>query len=433
MKLQKTAPTNKQFAGFFYQTIAPTKTVKFIAQVISAITSGATLFVIVANKLHGILSPTSVQVLAAIIAILTAVFIEKGLNSTLPTLVRQIARKAFADGFYKAMFIPILLLTVLFGSATTVLSLYGSQEIAENATPKPKTYDLVSLAQTNETREIAQAYEQKQQNLAILHKQQKNIMHAKYEALIAQQQQTIITNTKKQQNGHKWAGSHITKAENKIASLQVQETKAMTKLQTKQSKEVNNLHNNEQKEKEQSVTKTDTLLVIAQSQNAKTNAMIANKQKRYGSIFLVLTMCSVIVVFCCVVLIEVYEAGAGVQTIAEPTKPFFASILSPLQSLLLSLLPQSLQTVINSDNSRITTKPNQSKIDDNTNNNREITYDFSNISKTDIEDIIKVKRQRLNAYKWKLKKGEGRTENNQSKIEHYTAEITRLSEVKQRC
>ncbi len=328
---QKTDPQNVEYFSFFYDAVEPIPIIQRLAQTISAIFSGVTLFLFIHPKIDPYLPEWIAILIAAIIAIPFALFVEKMIASFLPATVRQLAWYGlkFKNGKYMGMFWVLAILSLFAIGINGMFNYIAKDEIAENAAGEAKTTDLLQVQQSGDNKKtlILDAYKVDKEDFDILWKDNRQAIIDKYDAKIEAQRNKIQTNERKAANGHKWAKSHAEVARATIPRLKEEKARKLEQWATDKKTALSELEARRDDKLAQQDTNNDQTVLIAQTDNNEKKEKHQIKENRYKNLSGIFAAGSLLITILCICINEIFKAGSEISTtILKTREPLLQAI-----------------------------------------------------------------------------------------------------------
>ena len=314
LKVKETSATNRDFYNLF-RPIAPSiDIIGKVAQVISAVTEAITIWHITQSELAG--ASKAVAITVSIFAMLFVVaLLELGGRKFLQVLTRTLVWKRFQNAWYISLFVIVSFITIGMGVMSFRLSTNGIQHAFVSNVPVVATIDDGGFRNNYRTdvKDISARFDSELKLIKENHKEVMLTTDKKYDAQIAAAESKANQYQRKFNKGAKWAAGHITKYEKKASQLLTAKTNALAKLQdanTNSLKAWQKRKNKEIAEEKQTLKKS-----IAKAEATQTIVHESDLKDAtfWGSLFSWLVGFSVILAFVCIITVEVYRRGSGIQ------------------------------------------------------------------------------------------------------------------------
>lgn len=298
MKYFRTLPSNTEFFNRYAGLIPTLKIGGYLAQIVSYATEIGVLYAIIRSTTSDFLPIDTAHKTAIAGALLVALFLEVTLRKLLPYAARAILYKRTAgpDALMSAF---ILTAAGLLLFASGYLSFAGSKDLVEYTTPPPPPPSTLQIDTMAAGRRAA--------TLANWAKDSATIA-ASHAAQIAAHQTSLRQLRRSPANAG--ARRELTKAIAKAKADQATQTARAWSQTRAQLDAIEAGHQNERNE--------------LKEEAAQQKEATAAKINRYGSGLGYFTLVCLIVLIIAVFLTEVYEQGAGIETIYHPTQYDFA-------------------------------------------------------------------------------------------------------------
>lgn len=311
---KETSATNRDFYNLF-RPIAPSlDIIGKVAQVISAITEAITIWHItqteMANYSKGIAIFVSLLAMLLVVAVL-----ELGGRKFLQVVTRALVWKRLKNTWYILLFSIVTLITIGMGVLSFRLSTNGIQQAFISNVPVTVDIDdskIKSDYQKNVTAINAEFEKEwdliKENHLDVVTSTAEN-----YDAQMATLAIKENSFEQKYHSGAKWAKSHADKYRKQGAQVLSKKTTAIASLKLEQTKKLEDWR----KRKNQAISSEKAELKSSiDAATAKQDKLISSKLSTatfWGTLFSWLVGFSVMLAFICIVTVEVYRRGSGIQ------------------------------------------------------------------------------------------------------------------------
>ncbi len=318
LKPRETTATNSDFYNLF-RPIAPSiEIIGRVAQVISALTEAITVWYITQSEMAG--TSKFVSILVSILAmILVIAILELGGRKFLQVLTRAIIWKRLKNPWYIALFAIVTVVTIGMGVLSFNLSTNGIHHAFVSNVPTIPNFDnsdLKSEFRANK-KEITSQFEKDFERLDVNYKDRIKSINEQYQARIDATEIKVSQYLRKYNSGEKWAKSqadkfakkgNVLKAEKTATIVKIQErhTELLAKAQTARDKAIVA----ERGRLNEATQKGETALL-------KVHGHQSQKANFWGSLFSFFVGFSVLLAFICIVSVEVYRRGAGIEVTYE--------------------------------------------------------------------------------------------------------------------
>ncbi len=314
LKVRETSATNSDFYNLF-RPIAPSiDIIGKVAQVVSALTEGVTIWYITQSEMAG--SSKFVSILVSIIAmILVIAILELGGRKFLQVLTRAIIWKRLKNAWYIALFAIVLAITVGMGVLSFNLSTNGIKHAFVSNVPIVAQFndsDLKKEYRTN-VKDISARFDNDFSMTKENYQEQLKTSSERYNAKINAAQLKVDQYHRKYNKGAKWAKSQAEKYQKKASDLETEKTALLSKIQANYSKKLDAWQ--AKKDKAIASEKSRMNLSIEKGEAAliKVHDSKFKNANFWGGLFSFFVGFSVILAFICIVSVEVYRRGSGIQ------------------------------------------------------------------------------------------------------------------------
>lgn len=314
LKAKETNATNSDFYNLF-RPIAPSiDLIGKVAQVISALTEAVTVWYITQSEMAG--HSKVVSVIVSIIAMLLVIgVLELGGRKFLQVLTRAVVWKRLKNAWYIALFSIVAIVTIGMGVLSFNLSTNGIHHTFVSNVPVVPNFDASELKQEFQSSasvisnrfdsDLAMIKDNYDQRLISLEKQ--------YDARINGTQLKVDQYNRKYNSGLKWAKSHADKYRKKITGLESEKTTAINSLQEQYTKKLEKAQASRDKAIASERSRLDKSVEKEQTVLAKVHHRKSEKANFWGSLFSFFVGFSVLLAFVCIVSVEVYRRGSGIE------------------------------------------------------------------------------------------------------------------------
>ena len=314
LKVRETSATNRDFYNLF-RPIAPSiDIIGKVAQVISAVTEAITIWHITQSELAG--ASKLVAITVSIFAMLFVVaLLELGGRKFLQVLTRTLVWKRFQNAWYISLFVIVSFITIGMGVMSFRLSTNGIQHAFVSNVPVVATVDDGGL-RTNYRTDVKDISARFDSELKLIQENHKDVMAStekKYDAQIAAAESKANQYQRKYNGGAKWAAGHVTKYEKKASQLLTAKTNAIVKLQDANTSKLNAWQKRKNKEIAEEKQTLKKSIAKAEASQTKVHQSELQDATFWGALFSWLVGFSVILAFVCIITVEVYRRGSGIQ------------------------------------------------------------------------------------------------------------------------
>ncbi|MFK7809593.1 MAG: hypothetical protein AB8F74_17445 [Saprospiraceae bacterium] len=314
LKERETAATNSDFYNLF-RPIAPSiDVIGKVAQVISGLTEAITIWYITQSEMAG--ASKVLSVLVSIFAmILVVALLELGGRKFLQVLTRALVWKRLKNAWYIGLFSIVTMITIGMGVLSFRLSTNGINHAFVSNVQVGAVFDDSALKAEYRS-SVKEIHQRLNDDLQVIKSNQTEVSTARaaqYDAQIKAAQLKAMEYDEKLAQGHSWAKSQAQKFRKKVATLESEKASSLLALQSKHSKKLDQWQSQKSKaiatEKQSlqtAVDKGETAMMTRQESKFK-NANF------WGGLFSFFVGFSVILAFVCIISVEVYRRGAGIE------------------------------------------------------------------------------------------------------------------------
>ncbi len=311
---KETSATNRDFYNLF-RPIAPSlDIIGKVAQVISAITEAITIWHITQTEMAGYSKITAI-IVSLLATLLVVAILELGGRKFLQVVTRALVWKRLKNTWYIMLFAIVTLITIGMGVLSFRLSTNGIQHAFVSSVPV--TIDIDDKSIKSDYRQdratITKEFDKEWSLIKENHKEVVASTSENYDAQIAAISLKEDKFNQKYRSGAKWAKSHADKYATQATQLLSNKTNAIATLKTEQTrkfeswrKRKNNALTSEKKDMKNTIAS-------AEAKQSKVNASKMSDATFWGALFSWLVGFSVILAFICIVTVEVYRRGSGIQ------------------------------------------------------------------------------------------------------------------------
>lgn len=311
---KETSATNRDFYNLF-RPIAPSlDIIGKVAQVISAITEAITIWHITQTEMAGYSKGVAISI--SLLAMLLVVSIlELGGRKFLQVVTRALVWKRLKNTWYILLFAIVSLITIGMGVLSFRLSTNGIQHAFISNVPVTIDID-DSKIKTDYRTDVATVSTEFDKEWKMIKENHQDVVSStaeNYDAQIAALALKESSFEQKYRSGAKWARSHADKYRKQGAQILSKKTNTIAALKSDQTKKLEDWR----KRKNNAIAseKSDMKSTIALA-TAKQDKVISSKLTTatfWGALFSWLVGFSVVLAFICIVTVEVYRRGSGIQ------------------------------------------------------------------------------------------------------------------------
>ena len=318
LKSTETTATNSDFYNLF-RPIAPSiEIIGRVAQVISALTEAITVWYITQSEMAG--TSKFVSILVSILAmVLVIAILELGGRKFLQVLTRAIIWKRLKNTWYIALFSIVIAVTIGMGVISFNLSTNGIHHAFVSNVPTISNFDnsdLKSEFRTNK-KEISSQFEKDFDRLDANYKDRISNINEQYQARIDAMQIKVNQYLRKYNSGEKWAKSQADKYAKKGNALKTEKTAMIVKIQERHTQQLDQAQSARNKAIVDERGRLNAATEKGETALAKVHGHQSKKANFWGSLFSFFVGFSVILAFICIVSVEVYRRGSGIEVTYE--------------------------------------------------------------------------------------------------------------------
>ncbi len=318
LKAKETTATNSDFYNLF-RPIAPSiEIIGKVAQVISALTEAVTVWYITQSEMSG--SSKFLSVLISIIAmVLVIAVLELGGRKFLQVLTRAIVWKRLKNAWYVALFSIVTAVTIGMGVISFNLSTNGIHHAFVSTVPTVAHFDDSDLKTEFKmnAKEINTRFEKDFSMIKENFNDRITSTNRQYDARINAAQLKVDQYNHKYNSGLKWAKSQADKYQKQISALETEKASMIASLQEKHANKLES----SQAARDQAIiderarlnTATEKSQIVLQKEHGSKS----KKANFWGSLFSFFVGFSVVLAFICIVSVEVYRRGSGIEVTYE--------------------------------------------------------------------------------------------------------------------
>ncbi len=314
LKAKETAATNSDFYNLF-RPIAPSiDVIGKVAQVISGLTEAITIWYITQSEMSGSSKVLSITV-SIFAMILVVALLELGGRKFLQVITRALVWNRLKNAWYIGLFAIVLLITSGMGVLSFRLSTNGINHAFVSNVPVGTTFDDSALKSEyrSSVKDISNRFDNDLRVIKENHQGMIANTKAQFDARINTANLKADDYDRKLAAGHKWAKSQSNKYRKQAARLQSEQASAIAALQADYSKKLDNWQG--RKGKAIASEKASLKAAVAKGESAL-NKVQDSKFKTatfWGGLFSFFVGFSVILAFVCIISVEVYRRGSGIQ------------------------------------------------------------------------------------------------------------------------
>ncbi len=314
LKVKETSATNSDFFNLFRPIAPAIDKIGKVAQVISALTEGVTIWYITQSEMAGYSKAISIAV-SILAMILVIAILELGGRKFLQVLTRAIVWKRLKNAWYIALFAIVMAITVGIGILSFRLSTNGIRHAFVSNVPVVAQFDDSRLKKEyrQSVKDISSRFEKDFQLVKENYQNQVSTTSKQFDAKIDAANVKVKHYQYKYKKGAKWAKGQADKYQKKASAYETEKTTVLSTVQSDYSKKLDVW----QAKKDKAITAEKRQLKEAilkgQTDLAKIHDSKHTNANFWGGLFSFFVGFSVILAFICIVSVEVFRRGSGIQ------------------------------------------------------------------------------------------------------------------------
>ncbi|MCP3932455.1 MAG: hypothetical protein GY705_25570 [Bacteroidetes bacterium] len=314
LKAKETPATNSDFYNLF-RPIAPSiDVIGKVAQVISGLTEAVTIWYITQSEMAG--SSKVISILVSILAmILVVALLELGGRKFLQVITRALVWNRLKNAWYIGLFAVVFLITTGIGVLSFRLSTKGINHAFVSNVPIGKIFDDSALKSEyhRSVKEINGRFDHDLEVIKESHKEMMSGVTTQFDTRINAADQKVKEYDHKFAQGHKWAKSQGDKYRKEVAQLETEKATGIMGFQKDYSKKLDLWQGRKTKAIE--VEKTSLLAAVTKGEDSLNKVQDSRFKNAtfWGGLFSVFVGFSVILAFTCIISVEVYRRGSGIE------------------------------------------------------------------------------------------------------------------------
>ena len=318
LKAVETAATNKEFYNLFRPIAPSVDVIGKVAQVISGLTEALTVWHICQSELSG--AHKAIAILVSLVAMLLVVSIlELGGRKFLQVLTRALVWKRLKNAWSRILFGIVAFITMGIMFISFRLSTNGIRHAFTNKLSIPVEVDIGDLQKAHDRNLalIISQFDDERTTLKDNHLQMLEADKGEFDSKVAAVLLKVDHYESRLKNGAKWARGHAEKFRKQIAQLETEKASSVSKANHRLGKKLESW----QRRKSQAMEKEAVHLqaqiderkaLFTERKNAK-----LKKASFWGNLFSFLVGFSVILAFICIVTVELFRRGSGIEVSYE--------------------------------------------------------------------------------------------------------------------
>jgi len=314
LKAKETQATNSDFYNLF-RPIAPSiDVIGKVAQVISGLTEAITIWYITQSEMAG--ASKFVSIVVSIFAMILVVsLLELGGRKFLQVLTRALVWKRLKNAWYIGLFTIVTLITIGMGVLSFRMSTNGINHAFVSNVPVGSVFDDSTLKAEYRSN-VKDISARLNADLQVIKDNQQTVIAgttAQFDSRIKAANLKVADYDNKLNKGLKWAKSQRDKYRKKVASLETEKASAIVGLQASYSKQLDKWQS--QKNKAIASEKASLKAAVAKGESALSQVQDSKFKNAtfWGGLFSFFVGFSVILAFICIISVEVYRRGSGIQ------------------------------------------------------------------------------------------------------------------------
>ncbi len=314
LKARESRATNSDFYNLF-RPIAPSiDIIGKVAQVISALTEGVTIWHITQSEMSGNSKLLSITV-SIIAMILVIAVLELGGRKFLQVLTRALVWKRLKNAWYIALFSIVLAITAGMGILSFNLSTNGIHQAFVSNVPVVAQFDASDLKKEYRmnVKEISNRFDNDFKMIRDNYQDRLKSTAENFDAQIKAATLKEDSYNRKYKKGAKWAKSHVEKYAKAAGKLETEKTSIISGIQSDHSKKLDAWQSKKDKALKVEKDRLDKAVNKGESAMMKIHESKHKKASFWGNLFSFFVGFSVILAFICIVSVEVYRRGAGIE------------------------------------------------------------------------------------------------------------------------
>ncbi len=314
LKAKETAATNSDFFNLFRPIAPGIDVIGKVAQVISALTEAITIWYITQSEMAG--SSKFLSITVSIFAmILVVALLELGGRKFLQVLTRALVWKRLKNAWYVGLFAIVLLITSGMGVISFRLSTNGINHAFVSNVPVGATFDDSAL-KADYRRSVQDIYTRLDSDLQVIKDNQEQVIgstSSQFDSRIHATSLKAKSYDQKYAQGLKWAKSQGDKYRKQAANLETEKASAILALQADYSKKLDKWQNQKSKAIASEKASMDSAIAKGESALLKVHDSKFKNATFWGGLFSFFVGFSVILAFICIISVEVYRRGSGIE------------------------------------------------------------------------------------------------------------------------
>lgn len=318
LKVKESQATNSDFYNLF-RPIAPSiDVIGKVAQVISGLTEAVTIWYITQSEMAGSSKFLSISV-SILAMILVVALLELGGRKFLQVLTRALVWNRLKNAWYIGLFAIVLLITTGMAVLSFRLSTNGIKHAFVSNVPIESSFDDAPLRAhyDKSVKTISSRFEADLQVIKENHSEVIASTNAQFDSRIKAANLKAKEYDQKLAKGFKWAKSQADKHRKKVAQLEMEKATAVMGFQATHSKKLDLWQSKKDKVIEAEQLAMQATIAKGESRLSKVRDSKFKNATFWGGLFSFFVGFSVILAFICIISVEVYRRGSGIEVAYE--------------------------------------------------------------------------------------------------------------------
>ncbi len=314
LKARETSATNRDFYNLF-RPIAPSiDIIGKVAQVISGLTEAVTIWYITQSEMAGM--SKGLSILISILAMILVISIlELGGRKFLQVMTRALVWKRLKNAWYVTLFVIVTIITTGMGVLSFNLSTNGIHHTFVSNIPVAKVLDDAKIKKEyrDNIKEINTRFDNELALIKENHKETLKSTADKYDSKTKAATLKVEDYNYRYKKGESWAKSHADKHRNIASELATEKAATAAALNDVHTKKVNEWLSRKNKALDTEKTALAKNIAAAESVMGKVHQSKFKNAEFWGTLFSFFVGFSVVLAFVCIISVEVFRRGSGIQ------------------------------------------------------------------------------------------------------------------------
>lgn len=314
----ETAATNSDFYNLF-RPIAPSiDRIGKVAQVISALTEAITIWHLAQSEMAGASKVVAITV-SILATLLVVAILELGGRKFLQVLTRAVIWKRLKNVWYITLFAIVTFITIGIGVMSFRLSTNGIHHAFVSNVPVVSTFDHSDLKEDYRA-SVKVISDEFDTELSLLKGNHEDLVKSKmdkFQSRIEEAEAKVQSYERKYKSGEKWAKSQANKYRKKAKALSIQKADALIALQEKHMKKTDNWLARKNRAIDLEKEAVNQEIVSGKKASEITHQSKSKDADFWGTLFSFLVGFSVILAFICIITVEIFRRGSGIEVAYE--------------------------------------------------------------------------------------------------------------------